>query len=103
MFIDSEYCRAASGTADSSTDSSSSSSEEEEYWFENAAPRRMPIEQPAPNKRRGAGEQQNRIFNKFEPQGTPRIPGIIPPSSRTSGGRDGAGCAIDPGFSVQRK
>lgn len=85
--------RAASGTADSSTDSSSSSSEEEEYWFENAAPRRMPIEQPAPNKRRGAGEQQNRIFNKFEPQGTPRIPGIIPPSSRTSGGRDGAGAA----------
>ena len=51
----------------------------------------MPIEQPAPNKKRGAGDQQNRIFNKFEPQGTPRIPGIVPPSSRTSGGRDGAG------------
>ena len=56
----------------------------------------MPIEQPAPNRKRGGGsEQQNRIFNKFEPQGTPRIPGINPPSSRTSGGKDAAGCASD--------
>ena len=87
--------RAASCEAESSTESSSSE-EEEEYWFENAAPRRMPIEQPSPNKKRG-GDQQNRIFNKFEPQGTPRIPGINPPSSRTSGG--GGNSAAPPEIS----
>ena len=36
--------------------------EEEEYWFENAAPKRLPVIQPQPQP------QQNRIINKFEPR-----------------------------------
>jgi len=44
---------------------------EEEYWFENAAPNRLPVIQPLPQP------QQSRIINKFEPQessqvGTPK-------------------------------
>ena len=36
--------------------------EDEEYWFENAAPKRLPVIQPKPQP------QQNRIINKFEPR-----------------------------------
>ena len=36
--------------------------EDEEYWFENAAPKRLPVIQPQPQP------QQNRIINKFEPR-----------------------------------
>lgn len=44
---------------------------EEEYWFENAAPNRLPVIQPLPQP------QQSRIINKFEPRessqaGTPK-------------------------------
>jgi len=44
---------------------------EEEYWFENAAPNRLPVIQPLPQP------PQSRIINKFEPQessqvGTPK-------------------------------
>ena len=35
---------------------------DEEYWFENAAPKRLPVIQPQPQP------QQNRIINKFEPR-----------------------------------
>ena len=61
---------------------SDSESEEEEYWFENAAPKRLPI-QPAEPKR-----TQNRIFNKFEPQSPPRIAGIKPPRSSLTGKKE---------------
>ena len=59
------------------------SSDEEDYWFENAAPKRLQIQQPPPSR---AHLTQNRIFNKFEPQTPPRIAGIQPPrkSSVTS-------------------
>ena len=45
--------------------------EEEEYWFENAAPNRLPVIQPAPQP------PTSRIINKFEPReasqtGTPK-------------------------------
>ena len=36
---------------------------EEEYWFENAAPNRLPVIQPPPQVQTGS-----RIINKFEPQ-----------------------------------
>jgi hypothetical protein len=75
--------RAATQSRATSRTEDESSSDDEEYWFENAAPKRLPIEQPPPKKR---GEGHNRIFNKFEPQQTPRIPGINPPSARTRGG-----------------
>ena len=53
---------------------------DEDYWFENAAPKRMPIQAAMPRRDR----QASRIINKFEPQSPPRIPGIKPPrSSRT--------------------
>ena len=55
------------------------SDEDEDYWFENAAPRRLPIQPPRPSP---AVAMQSRIFNKFEPQGPPRIPGIKPPRSQ---------------------
>ncbi|TRY63947.1 hypothetical protein TCAL_03585 [Tigriopus californicus] len=54
-------------------------SEEEDYWFENAAPRRPPIQAPTPRQ-----YPPNRIFNKFEPQQPPCIPGIQPPATRPS-------------------
>ena len=42
-------------------------SEDEDYWFENAAPTRLPVIQPPPL------QQQNRIINKFEPRTQPSI------------------------------
>lgn len=54
-------------------------SDEEDYWFENAAPRRKPIQAPTPRQ-----YPPNRIFNKFEPQQPPCIPGIQPPTTRPS-------------------
>lgn len=65
-----------------------SDDEEDEYWFENAAPNRLPIQQPPPGHRMTT----NRIFNKFEPQEPPRIPGINPPraSGASAAARGGA-------------
>ena len=40
---------------------------DEEYWFENAAPKRLPVIQPQPQP------QQNRIINKFEPREPPSV------------------------------
>ena len=42
-------------------------SEEEDYWFENAAPTRLPVIQPPPL------QPLNRIINKFEPRTQPSI------------------------------
>ncbi len=58
------------GTVESEED------EEEDYWFENAAPRRMPIR---PQQSSSSRHPPNRIFNKFEPQRPPSIAGINPP------------------------
>ena len=41
--------------------------DDEDYWFENAAPNRLPVIQPPPPI------QMNRIINKFEPQAQPNI------------------------------
>lgn len=50
---------------------------EDEYWFENAAPKRLPIQpDTSPSKK-----TPKRIFNKFEPQGPPQVPGINPPKA----------------------
>ena len=40
---------------------------EEEYWFENAAPNRLPVIQPQPQP------QQSRVINKFEPREPPSV------------------------------
>ena len=40
--------------------------EEEDYWFENAAPNRLPVIQPPLQQPQHL--QQSRIINKFEPQ-----------------------------------
>ena len=40
---------------------------EEEYWFENAAPNRLPVIQPQPQP------QQSRVINKFEPREPPTV------------------------------
>ena len=40
---------------------------DEEYWFENAAPKRLPVIQPQPQP------QVNRIINKFEPREPPSV------------------------------
>ncbi len=50
--------------------------ESEDYWFENAAPKRMPIRPVEASK-----QAQRRIFNKFEPQKPPSIEGIRPPKA----------------------
>lgn len=45
--------------------------EEEDYWFENAAPNRLPVVQPPPPV------HMNRIINKFEPRQEYRFYPII--------------------------
>ena len=46
---------------------------EEEYWFENAAPDRLPVIQPQPQP------QQSRVINKFEPREPPSVSGAATP------------------------
>ena len=46
---------------------------EEEYWFENAAPNRLPVIQPQPQP------QQSRVINKFEPREPPSVSGSATP------------------------
>merc|ERR1719228_2700306 len=43
---------------------------EEEYWFENAAPSRLPVVQPPPQV------HTSRIINKFEPRVQTQIDGV---------------------------
>ncbi len=75
---------------DEDEDEDEEEEEDEEYWFENAAPRRMPIRPDEDAGRRkgqqhlggaggGGGGGGGRIFNKFEPQKPPSIAGINPP------------------------
>ncbi len=80
-----------------------SESEDEEYWFENAAPRRTPIQQQIP-----PAAASRRILNKFEPQQPPSIPGIRPPrsSSAASSGplpAPTSQSSSSPGQRLQRK
>ena len=52
----------ATNTEEQTEECDGEAEEEEEYWFENAAPKRLPVIQPQPQP------QQNRIINKFEPR-----------------------------------
>ena len=62
-------CQSQADTVEETlTDSNGDEDEDDEdYWFENAAPNRLPVIQPPPSV------QVNRIINKFEPRSQPNI------------------------------